>query len=65
MCQHHEDVNQSATGSTCFAHCPAIWRRATRRTSLAYPFFSLAESKRITPIDFRAGTSAIFVSKPC
>ena len=28
---------------------------------MAYPFFSLAKSKRITPIDFRAGTVTIRV----
>ena len=28
---------------------------------MAYPFFSLAKSKRIVPIDFRAGTIAIRV----
>src|SRR5262249_2748320 len=28
---------------------------------MAYPFFSLAKSKRITPIDFRAGTIAVRV----
>jgi len=28
---------------------------------MAYPFFSLAKSKRVTPIDFRAGTSTIRV----
>src|ERR1700761_5076789 len=28
---------------------------------MAYPFFSLAKSKRITPIDFRAGTITILV----
>src|SRR5258707_4035497 len=28
---------------------------------MAYPFFSLAKSKRITPIDFRAGTITIRV----
>ena len=31
---------------------------------MAYPFFSLAKSKRIVPIDFRAGTIP-FASKPC
>jgi plasmid replication initiation protein len=28
---------------------------------MAYPFFSLAKSRRITPIDFRAGTITIRV----
>lgn len=28
---------------------------------MAYPFFSLAKSKRVTPIDFRAGTITIRV----
>ena len=31
---------------------------------MAYPFFSLAKSKRVAPIDFRAGRLP-FASKPC
>ena len=31
---------------------------------MAYPFFSLAKSRRIVPIDFRAARSP-FASRPC
>jgi plasmid replication initiation protein len=31
---------------------------------MAYPFFSLAKSRRVAPIDFRAGTITIRVSWP-
>ena len=31
---------------------------------MAYPFFSLAKSKRVVPIDFRAG-KITFASRPC
>jgi plasmid replication initiation protein len=31
---------------------------------MAYPFFSLAKSKRVAPIDFRAGAITIHV-RPC
>ena len=32
---------------------------------MAYPFFSLAKSKRLTPIDFRAGSITIRVEAVC
>jgi plasmid replication initiation protein len=44
-----------------FRALPGDLARRDAQDLLAYPFFSLAKSRRVTPIDFRAGTITIRV----
>ena len=45
----------------CFVRFPAISQPRDAQDLMAYPFFSLAKSKRIVPIDFRVGKITIRV----
>ena len=52
---------QSASSLICFVRLPGDLAPRDAQDLMAYPFFSLAKSKRIVPIDFRAGKISIRV----
>jgi plasmid replication initiation protein len=55
------DTPQSASSSICFAGFRAILAARDAQDLMVYPFFSLAKSKRLVPIDIRAGKITIRV----
>ena len=61
QCRCGADSLQNASSLICFVRFPAISQPRDAQDLMAYPFFSLAKSKRIAPIDFRAGKITIRV----
>ena len=55
------EVPQSANSSTCSERFRGDLAARDAQDLMAYPFFSLAKSRRVVPIDFRAGKIAIRV----
>jgi plasmid replication initiation protein len=47
--------------SKCFGRFLAAWPRAMPKDLMSYPFFSLAKSKRVHPIDFETGEVTVHV----